>query len=191
MLAIAAGVSALAQTQKIAVVDMQGALLQTKDGQKAAAELKTKFGPKEAEFTKRGQDLAAKQEQYRKAANTMSDDAKAAADRDMQLAQRNLQRDADDTKADFQTEENRLLGGIMNKMQAVMTKYANDNQLTMIVNISTQPNNLLYADKSANITEAIIALYDKSQASSAPAPAGAAAPAAAPRKPAPGTPAPK
>ncbi len=137
VLAIAAGVSALAQTQKIAVVDMQGALLQTKDGQKAAAELKTKFGPKEAEFTKRGQDLAAKQEQYRKAANTMSDDAKAAADRDMQLAQRNLQRDADDTKADFQTEENRLLGGIMNKMQAVMTKYANDNQITMIVDIST------------------------------------------------------
>jgi outer membrane protein len=205
-LAIAGSLSAWAQTQKIAVIDMQGAILQTKEGQKASAELKTKFSPKEAEFTKRGQDLATKQDQYRKAANTMSDDAKAAADRDMQTATRNLQRDADDAKADFQTEENRLLGGIMGKMQAVLTKYANDNQITLIVDISTQPNNLLFADQSANVTAAIIGLYDKGEAAgpalSAPAPSASAPNAAgpaktppatqAPRKPAaPATPAPK
>lgn len=205
-LAVAGSLSAWAQTQKIAVIDMQGAILQTKEGQKASAELKTKFSPKEAEFTKRGQDLATKQDQYRKAANTMSDDAKAAADRDMQTATRNLQRDADDAKADFQTEENRLLGGIMGKMQAVLTKYANDNQITLIVDISTQPNNLLFADQSANVTAAIIGLYDKGEAAgpalSAPAPSASAPNAAgpaktppatqAPRKPAaPATPAPK
>ena len=61
----------------------------------------------------------------------------------MQRLAKNLQRDADDAKADFQAEENRLLGGIMSKMQAVLTKYANDNQITMIVDISPQPNNLL------------------------------------------------
>jgi outer membrane protein len=197
-LAIAGSLSAWAQTQKIAVIDMQGAILQTKEGQKASAELKTKFSPKEAEFTKRGQDLATKQDQYRKAANTMSDDAKAAADRDMQTATRNLQRDADDAKADFQTEENRLLGGIMGKMQAVLTKYANDNQITLIVDISTQPNNLLFADQSANVTAAIIGLYDKGEAAgpalSAPAPntpGPAKTPPATPSPRKPAAPAPK
>ncbi len=195
-LAVAASVSAWAQTQKIAVVDMQGAILQTKEGQKASAELKAKFGPKEEEFNKRGAALAVKQEQYRKTANTMSEEARAAADREVALASRNLQHDADDAKADFQAEENKLLGGIMSRMQTVLTRYANDNQITMIVDISAQPNNLLFADQSANITTPVIALYDKSDTGApvltAPAPAVKAPTPQAPRKPAtPGTAAPK
>ncbi|MEP6715728.1 MAG: OmpH family outer membrane protein [Terriglobia bacterium] len=190
-LAFTVSLSAWAQSQKIAVIDMQGAILQTKEGQKASGELKAKFGPREDDFNKRGQALTAKQDQYRKAAATMSDDAKAAADRDIALASRNLQHDVDDAKADFQTEENKLLGAIMSRMQAVLNKYANDNQITMIVDISSQPNNLLFADQSANITTAIISLYDKTEntpALTGPAPAAKApAPQAPVRKP--GTPA--
>lgn len=176
-----------ANAQKIAVIDMQGALLATKDGQAAAAELKSKFGPKEEEFNKRQQQVAAKQEQYRKAANTMSEEAKAAADRDIQNQTRILQRDADDAKTDFQAEENRLLGGIMQKMQAVINKYATDNKLSMIVDMSTQPNNLLFADQASNITAQVIAAYDAA-AGAAPAPA-AAAPKPAPSAPAAAAPA--
>lgn len=170
--------------QKIAVIDMQGSLLSTAEGKKAAEELKVKFGPKEAEFNKRSQDLAAKQEQLRKGANTMSDEAKASADRDIAALTKALQRDGDDAKADFQAEENRLLGGILSKMQAILTKYATDNQISMIVDVSQQPNNLLYADQSANISAAVIALYDKS-ATSAPSPAPAPPSAAKPNTPAP------
>ena len=191
---LAFGLGAQAQTMKIGVVDMQGALLTTKEGQKAAEELKAKFGPKETELNKRSQELQAKQEQYKKAANTLSDAAKADADREIQTLTKNLQREADDAKADFQAEEQRLLGGIMDKMRAVLDKYAADNQLTMIVDISSQPNNLLYANEASNITKAVIALYDKGvvaapasqapaagkpPASAAPAPAGVRPPAAA------------
>jgi outer membrane protein len=192
-LVLAFSMSAWGQSQKIAVIDMQGALLQTKDGQKAAADLKSKFGPKEQEFQKRQQDLAAKQEQYRKTESTMSPEAKATAEREIQTLTKNMQRDADDAKADFQQEENKLLGGIMQKMQQVMTKYATENQLAMIVDISTQPNNLLYADQSTNITAAVISLYDQNEAAAATAPASPATaqpkpPAAAPRRTVPASP---
>ena len=185
MLVLFAGTSAWAQ--KIAVVDMQGAILQTKEGQQASAELKAKFGPKEQEINKRSQDLVAKQAQYQKTAATMSDAAKAGAERDITALQKVLQRDTDDARADVQQEENRLLGGILQKMQMVMQKYALDKQIAMIVDISSQPNNLLYADKSTNVTADVIALYDKTAASptnaTAPAPAPKA-PAAAPKAPA-------
>lgn len=185
LLALMLSVSAVAQ--KIAVVDMQGALLTTKEGQKAAEELKSKFAPKEAELTKRQQELQGKQEAYRKIQNTISAAEKARQEREIDATQKALERDADDAKADFEGEQNRLLGGIMQKMQAVLTKYAADNAVTMIVDVSSQPNNLLYADQTANISAAIVALYD------AAAPAAAAAPktpaAAAPRPPV--TPAPK
>jgi len=191
LLALMLGVSAFAQ--KIAVIDMQGALLTTKEGQKAAEELKNKFSPKEAELTKRQQDLQTKQEAYRKTQNTISASEKARLEREIDAGQKDLQRDADDAKADFEGEQNRLLGGIMQKMQTVLTKYAADNAITMVVDVSSQPNNLLYADQTANISAGIVALYD------AAAPAGAsptaAAPidapkAAAPRAPAPAAPKP-
>jgi outer membrane protein len=192
LLVLLSGTTAWAQ--KIAVVDMQGAILQTKEGQQASAELKAKFGPKEQEITKRSQDLAAKQAQYQKTVATMSETAKAGAERDITALQKALQRDTDDARADVQSEENRLLGGILQKMQAVMQKYAADKQISMLMDISSQPNNLLYADKAVNVTADVIALYDKAAAgpanpapatTSAPKPAAAApkAPATAPKKP--------
>src|SRR5579859_4712349 len=56
-LGLALAWSALAQSgvaqMKVAVIDMQGALLSTAEGKKAAEELKAKFGPRETEFNKR------------------------------------------------------------------------------------------------------------------------------------------
>jgi outer membrane protein len=174
-----------AQAPKIAVIDMQGALLQTKAGQKAAAELKVKFSPKEQELQKRNADLQSKQDQYRKTENA---EAKATLARDIDTLQRNLQRDAQDARQDFDEEQNKLMGGLLQKMQQVLTSYANQNQITMIFDISAQPNNLLYADKATNITAAIIAMYDKNDSvtpTAPPAKTPSAAPAA-PRRPASG-----
>ena len=187
-LALTFSVNAWAQAPKIAVVDMQGALLTTKDGQKAADELKAKFGPKEEEFKKRGDALQAKQDAYRKLPATAGASDKASLEREIDSLQKDLERDADDAKNDFQAEQNRLLGGIMQKMQAILTKYAADHQIAMIVDVSTQPNNLLYADQSANISADIIKAYDSAAPAALAAPAAAPAPAA-PRPPA--TPAPK
>jgi len=180
-----------AQSPKIAVIDMQGALLQTKDGQKAAAELKTKFSPKEQELQKRNTDLQAKQDQYRKGENTLSADQKASLARDIDTIQRTLQRDAQDARQDFEEAQNKLMGGLLQKMQQVLTAYANQNQITMIFDISAQPNNLLYADKATNITAAIIAMYDKNDSvtpTAPPAKPSAARPSATtpatPRRPA-------
>jgi outer membrane protein len=149
---------------------MQGALLQTADGQKAAAQLKTKFGPKEQEFQKRNADLQSKQDQYRKSENTLSADQKAALARDIDSMQRTLQRDTQDARQDFEEEQNKLMGGLLQKMQQVLTAYANQNQITMIFDISAQPNNLLYADAATNITKAIVAMYDKNDSVTPTAP---------------------
>ncbi|MCU1326793.1 MAG: outer rane chaperone Skp (OmpH) [Bryobacterales bacterium] len=201
LLAVMLGINALAQAPKIAIIDMQGALLTTKEGQAAAEQLKVKFGPAEQDLNKRQQDLKAKQDDYRKNQATMTAAQRSTLERDIDTAQKALTRDAEDARAEFGTAQNQVLGGIMEKMRAVLNKYAADNGITMIVDVSTQPNNLLYAEKSTNISEQIVKLFD----SAAPAPAGAPAapagpaaarPAAAPRPVAPAagrpvTPAPK
>jgi outer membrane protein len=194
LLAIAGSMSAWAQTQKIAVIDMQSALLGTKDGQKAVAELKSKFTPKEQELQKRQQELQNKQDQYRKTENTISEDAKASLQRDIDGLQRGLQRDSDDANQDLQQEQQRILGDLSQKMNQVLSKYASDKQITMIFDVSGQPNNILFASTTTDITRDIIGLYDAAAPvtppatlAPKPAPAAAAPPApapAAPKKPA-------
>ena len=195
LLAIACSLSAWGQVQKIGVIDMQSALLGTKDGQKAANELKSKFTPKETELQKRQQELQAKQDNYRKTENAISDEAKATLQRDIDNLTRNLQRDSEDANQDLQAEQQRILGDLSQKMNQVLSKYAGDKQLTLIMDVSGQPNNILFASNTADITRDIIALYDAAPPV-APAPAAAAAPrpasapAAAPRPAAPAAPKP-
>ena len=168
-LALAGAASAFAQ-QKLAVIDMQSALVQTRDGQKAVGELRDKYSPKDAEFQKRANELQAKQAQYQKTSNTLSDTAKATAEREIETMQRNLQRDSDDTRADMDQDQQRVLNDLGGKMMQVIQKYAADNQISMVFDVSQQPNNLLFATTAIDITRDIIALYDKTApASAAPA----------------------
>ncbi len=186
-----ASVSAFAQAQKIAVMDMQSALVNTKDGQKAVADLRAKFSPKDADLQKRSQELQAKQEQYRKTQNTISEAAKASLERDMEALQRGLQRDADDAKQDMEADQQRVLQELGAKMIQVINKYATDNQFTAVFDVSGQPNNILFASNAADITAAVVALYDKAAPATPPsAPAAAAPRPAAPAAPRPAAPRP-
>lgn len=153
--------TAPAQTQKIGVLNMQDALVATKDGQKAVAELRSKYSPKDQELQKRQQELTAKQEQYRKTQNTISEAAKATLERDIDTMQRTMQRDVDDVKQDMDADQQRMVNELGQKMMQVISKYAADNQFTAVFDVSGQPNNILYASNTADITQAVIALYDK------------------------------
>jgi outer membrane protein len=199
LLAAACSMAALAQApQKIAVIDMQSALLGTKDGQKAVAELKSKFTPKEAELKKRQDELQAKQDQLRKTENTISDEAKATLARDIDGLTRTLQRDSDDANQDLQQEQQRILGELSQKMNQVLGKYAGDKQISIIMDVSGQPNNIMFASNTLDITREVIGLYDAAapMTPTAPpakpaAPAPSAAPRPAPVRPPTATPAPK
>jgi outer membrane protein len=187
--------AAFAQAQKYGVINMQEALLSTKDGQKAVNELKAKFTPREQEFQKRQGELQQKQDEYRKGENTMSEDKKAGLARDIDTMTKNLQRDTDDARQDVDQEQQRVLNELGSKMMAVLQKYATDKAYTMIFDVSGQPNNILFASNTVDITREIIALYDTSAPVTPSAPAvkpptpGATSPSVA-RPPASTTPAP-
>jgi len=193
--------AASAQTSlKIGVINMQEALLSTKDGQKAVAELKAKFAPKEREFQERQGQLAAKQEQFRKTENTISEEAKATLARDIDALTKNLQRDTDDARQDVEQEQQKVLNDLGQKMMQVLQKYSTEKSLTMVFDVSGQPNNILFASNTIDITRDIIAMYDAAPPTTAvpaskPAPATTTSapktPAPRPAAPAASTPAPK
>src|SRR5579862_4663048 len=79
------------QATKIALINMQEAIANTKDGQAQLAELDKKYGPKEQEFQKRAADIQAKQDQLKKTQNTISDQARATMEADIAKLKTTLQ----------------------------------------------------------------------------------------------------
>jgi outer membrane protein len=170
--------TAQAQQGKFAVINIQGAIISTKDGQKAAAELNAKTAPKKKELEQKQNEINALQDQLNKGSNTLSDTAKNDLYKNIEAKKKNLQREVEDAQADLEADQNKLLQQLGQKILAVIEKYSRDNGYTMVVDVSSPQTPVLYASPSIDITKEIIELYDKNTAASS------AAPTAAPRAPA-------
>ncbi|MGC9972569.1 MAG: OmpH family outer membrane protein [Bryobacteraceae bacterium] len=183
LLAASFGILAFAQAgsspSKVGIIHIQNAIIQTRDGQKAAADIDAKFAPKRREVEQKQSEIQALETQYRTGVNTMSEEAKAKLARDIELKRKLLQRQTDDAQAELDQEQQRILQELGQKMMVVIDKYAADRGYALILDVSVPQNPVLYASNTIDITRDIVDLYDKG--SGLPAPA---APAAAPSKPA-------
>ncbi|HEX4593898.1 MAG TPA: OmpH family outer membrane protein [Bryobacteraceae bacterium] len=196
-LVLAATLGVQAQSQKIAVIAIQQAIVATKDGQKAAAELDSKAGPKKKELEQKQGDINSLQDQLSKGQNTLSEGTKTELYKNIESKKKSLQRDFEDAQAEMDQEQQKILQQLGQKMMAVIERYSKDNGYTLVVDVSNPQTPVLYASPTIDITKDIIELYDKSAAQmSSPKPAAPAAgapatkpPAAAPAPPAPKPPA--
>ena len=194
---LALGVSVMARAQgqvptKVAVIHIQQAIVSTKDGQKAQQDMGARFGPKRAALEKKQSDMAAMQDQLKKGAVTMSDEAKSKMAKDIEKLNTELTRGSEDYDAEVQQEEGKLMNDIGQKMMEVVSKYAAQNGFAMVLDVSN-PQTVLWFDPSTNITAECIKLYDQAHpgAGAAAAPKttpAAGAPAAGTPKPAAATP---
>ncbi len=189
---LAAGFLAHAQTAgKVAVINIQGAIISTKDGQKAASELDAKTQPKKKELEQKQNEINTLQDQFNKGQNTLSEATKNDLYKNIEQKKKSLQRDVEDAQAELEQDQQKILQQLGQKMMAVIERYAKDNAYTLVVDVSNPQTPVLYASPSIDITKEIVELYDKSNAAmSAPAPATSKAPAAAPANPAPAAPKP-
>jgi outer membrane protein len=158
---------------KVGIINIQQAILQTKDGQKAAADLNAKFDPKRKEVDRKQSELQTMETQYRSGANTMSDEAKQKMMRDIDQRRKSLQRDMDDANSELEAEQGRIWQELGQKLMSVIDRYASDHGFVLILDVSSPQTPVLYASNTIDITRDIVGLYDNAQT-------GAAAPAAAP-----------
>jgi outer membrane protein len=177
---------------KVGIINFQAAIVGTKDGQKAANELQTKFDPKRRELEKKQGDIAALRDQVQKGSNTMAEEQKNKLIREIDTRTRLLTRETEDAQGEFDQEQQKVLQELGQRMISILQKYATDNGYAVILDVSSPQSPVLVAANGTDVTQEIVNLYDRSAASAAPAapkPAtgGAAAPkpaAPAARKPA-------
>jgi outer membrane protein len=186
VLGMALSAHAQAAPTKVAVIQVQTAILSTKDGQKAATELQGRFAPKKAEIDKKQSDIAAMQDQLKKLQATGSDEVKTKLMRDIDSANTKLQRDTQDAQSDLDEEQQKIMQELGGKMMAIVEKYAQSNGLAMVIDVSNPQTPVLWAAQAVDITAEIVKLYDQANPGTAGAaptatkPAGTPAPLAAP-----------
>lgn len=180
LMCAALGAYAQQAPSKVGVISVQGAIVGTKDGQKASQQLDAKFVPRKKEFDARQAEIAQLQDQYNKSGNLMSDDKRNQLARDIDEKKKRLERDMQDANDELQGEQQRVLQGLGQRMMAVIEKYAKDNGYTMILDVSSPNTPVLYASSAIDITQDIVQLYDKTSTNGAPA----VAPGTPARKPA-------
>ncbi len=186
LVALGATVAALGQAppSKVGVINIQSAIISTKDGQKAASDLAAKYEPRRKQIEARSGEIGSLKERLSKGANTMSEEAKQTLVRDIDQKTRSLQRDTEDAQTEFDQEQNKVLQELGQKIMAVIDKYARDNGFTLILDVGAPQNPVLYASNNIDLTSEIVALYDKNAPSAAAPAAPAARPAATPPRPA-------
>jgi len=181
--------SAPAQTPtKVGIINVQGAILATKDGEKARDAIRAKFEPRGKDMEGRMGEINRLRDQFNKGANTMSVDAREKLSREIDDKQKKYQWDSEDMQNELQQEEQKLVNEIGQRMIAIIDEYAKANTFAVVFDVSGQQSPVLWAASGIDLTTQVVELYNKKYGTGAPATATAAPAAAKPAVAAPARP---
>jgi len=161
---------------KVGLIAFEQAVFATNEGQQAIAALGKKYEPQKTKIQQEQTEVDSLQKQLQ-AATTISDDDRQSRVRTIDAKQKQLQRDGEDAQAAYQNDLQEAYGRIAGKVNAAMQKYASENGFTLVLDVSGQQSNVLWANEKTDVTRAVIEAYN--------AQAGVAAPAATPSAPRP------
>ena len=169
---------------KVAIINIQGAIVATKDGTKARESIQKKFEPRFKQVEAQNNEIQKLRNQLTTLANTASQEVRDKISREIDDKQKKLQWDSEDLQNDLQQEEGKLVNEIGQRMMQVIDEYAKAQGFALVLDVSSQQSPVLWAANGIDITQQIVELYDKrfgaGEAPAAKPASGAGAPAAAP-----------
>jgi outer membrane protein len=184
LLGIAAPRRGMAQDAKIAVVDVQALTLASDEGKVANDKLDKRVQALTAEMDKARKDIDDKENRLKTQDRLMSATAKAQLQRDIDDAKRTFDRKNQDYQKELMDLQNQLLAPIAGKAQEALAAFVNENSYTLLVDLSSEKSNVVWANTGNDITLAVLKRLNEAYKK-----AGGAAAAPASSTPAPSTPA--
>jgi len=182
-----------ATRNKICVVNLQSAMVTTKEGQAAADTFRTKFSePKEKELQAKQVEINELTEKLQRGANTMSQTAQDDMKRTIDRKSTDYKRAVEDYQFDRDEEQRKLLDDLSSKMQGVIARFAQENGCAVFMDVTNPNSGIMWISDTADVTRQIVDAYDKAAPSAGgpkPPASSVKPPAATPAKPPAATPA--
>ncbi|MBV9479464.1 MAG: OmpH family outer membrane protein [Acidobacteria bacterium] len=157
-----ASTAPVAGPTKIGVISIQDAILATNEGQKQFDTLSKKFEPKRTEIKSLTDEIDSLKKQLDAQGTKLNEESRGTLVRQIESKQKTLNRTQEDAQNDFVGQQNEIAQKILQKMGPVIDKYAKDNGLTLIIDVSKPwPDGpVLWAGQSVDITRPIVELYN-------------------------------
>lgn len=139
---------------KVAIINVQRAIIETADIKKAQAELEAKYKPRTQELENTQKQLQDIQTQLQSGKITQE------AANDLQFKGKRLQREyqrmSEDLQGEVDRERNAILQKASQRMNDVVKKIAEEQNLDVVIDVS----NTVYYKPALEITDAAIKAYD-------------------------------
>jgi outer membrane protein len=165
---------------KTAVINIQTAITSSAEGKQAAAELQSKYAPRQTELDNLRKQIEDMQNRLRTGATTLSDEEKARLAQEGDRLTRSFQRKQQELQDDGNEDQREIVDRIGRRMLDVIDKYSKENSYVVVFDISAQNTPVVYAANSIDITQDIVKLFDQAY----PVKAGSTTPKPAAQRPA-------
>jgi outer membrane protein len=172
-----------AATFKIAVVDVQRAVMETEDGLRAQATLKKYFDRRQGDLAAKQEELGRKKDDIERQSKVLSKDALTRAMEDWQRQMNDLQATYVEYNKELQKKQSEITAPIYTRVVGLLRKVAKKDGYDLVLERQAVP----YARTDLDVTDTIIVMYNAGE-EAAPEPPPTAphtAPAAPPASAAP------
>lgn len=161
--------------KKLAVIAFQPAVMSTNEGRQAIEKIRQQFEPKQAQLKALNDEIAALKKKLQAGGSTLSQDARASQLRTIDDKEKSLQRQAQDDQSDFRQAMTESYQSIAQKFYAVLQTYATDHHYDLVLDSSSQETPVVWYNKGADITKAVVDAYNQKSGIAAPAPSAPSA----------------
>ena len=163
---------------KIALVAFEQAVFATNEGQRAVQQIQDKYKPKKDQIDNLSKEVDSLKAQLQSAPATLSDEERATRLRNIDTKEKELNRNAEDAQTAYNTDLQEAYGKVAAKVSVTLKDYVAKNGYTLLLDVSGQQSNVMWANQSTDVTQAIVTAYNTSSGVAAPPPSapGAAAP---------------
>ncbi|HEU0141282.1 MAG TPA: OmpH family outer membrane protein [Bryobacteraceae bacterium] len=154
--ALLASASLAGAQTKVAVVNLQRAVLETADIKKAQADLEARYRPQQQEMEKLQKEVEALSQQLQ----TMRGKLTQQGEQDLvvqgQRKQRELQRLTEDLQGEVNRDREEILARVSQQMSEVVGKLATQKDLDIVVDVT----NTVFFKPALDLTKEAVAAYD-------------------------------
>jgi outer membrane protein len=155
---------------KIALINIQQAIVATNEGRRDFEVLNKKFDPKQAELKAQNDEVDRLKKDLSAQTDKLNEEERNKRVQSIEVKQKALQRSFEDAQNDYQAQSNEVAQRIGQKLMEVMDKYAKQNGIGVVIDVSAQNSNVLWGSEQANITAPVVELYNSQSGIAPPAP---------------------
>ncbi|MDQ2832736.1 MAG: OmpH family outer membrane protein [Acidobacteriota bacterium] len=164
---------------KIALIAFEQAVFATNEGQRAVQDVQEKYKPRKAQIDTLSQEVDSLKKQMQSAPATLSDEERATRLRNIDTKEKQLNRDAEDAQTAYNTDLQEAYGKVAAKVSVALKTYVAQNGYTLLLDVSGQQSNVMWAVPNTDVTQAVVTAYNTSSGVAAPMPSAPSSPTTA------------